>query len=78
MSCQSTAVCLFSISSFLLLFFSLFLAFTQCSYVIISKFTRLKKPPGSLPMEPINTEEGSKLPSQLLELFSEVGLAFHV
>ncbi|KAL7406565.1 hypothetical protein ABVT39_022319 [Epinephelus coioides] len=32
---------------------------------------RLKKPPGPLPMDPINMEEGSKLPSQLLELCSE-------
>ncbi|XP_041798181.1 WD repeat-containing protein 76-like [Chelmon rostratus] len=31
----------------------------------------LKKPPGPLPMNPINMEEGSKLPSQLLELWSE-------
>ncbi|XP_076593417.1 WD repeat-containing protein 76-like isoform X2 [Chaetodon auriga] len=30
-----------------------------------------KKPPGPLPMDPINMEEGSKLPSQLLELCSE-------
>ncbi|KAM9366690.1 WD repeat-containing protein 76 [Symphorus nematophorus] len=30
-----------------------------------------KKPPGPLPMDPINLEEGSKLPSQLLELCSE-------
>lgn len=72
MSCQSTAVCL------LAAVFSLFLAFIHCSYLIILKFTRLKKPPGSLPMDPLNTEEGSKLPSQLLELCSEVGLAFHV
>ncbi|XP_074467734.1 WD repeat-containing protein 76 [Sebastes fasciatus] len=32
---------------------------------------RLKKPPGPLPMDPVNMEEGSKLPSQLLELCSE-------
>ncbi|XP_049457573.1 WD repeat-containing protein 76 [Epinephelus fuscoguttatus] len=32
---------------------------------------RLKKPSGPLPMDPINMEEGSKLPSQLLELCSE-------
>ncbi|XP_054471903.1 WD repeat-containing protein 76 [Anoplopoma fimbria] len=31
----------------------------------------LKKPPGPLPMDPVNMEEGSKLPSQLLELCSE-------
>ncbi|KAM8893657.1 WD repeat-containing protein 76 [Spinachia spinachia] len=31
----------------------------------------LKKPPGPLPMDPINMEEGSKLPSSLLELCSE-------
>lgn len=32
---------------------------------------RLKKPSGPLLMDPINMEEGSKLPSQLLELCSE-------
>ncbi|XP_075934129.1 WD repeat-containing protein 76 [Anarhichas minor] len=31
----------------------------------------LKKPPGPLAMDPVNMEEGSKLPSQLLELCSE-------
>ncbi|XP_045889501.1 WD repeat-containing protein 76 [Micropterus dolomieu] len=31
----------------------------------------LKKPPGPLPMDPVNMEEGSKLPPQLLELCSE-------
>lgn len=36
-----------------------------------------KKPPGPLPMDPINMEEGSKLPSQLLKLCSEVGLALN-
>ncbi|XP_034382692.1 WD repeat-containing protein 76 [Cyclopterus lumpus] len=30
-----------------------------------------RKPPGPLPMDPVNMEEGSKLPSQLLELWSE-------
>ncbi|XP_056269522.1 WD repeat-containing protein 76 [Pseudoliparis swirei] len=30
-----------------------------------------RKPPGPLPLEPVNMEEGSKLPSQLLELWSE-------
>uniref|UniRef100_G3PVS7 WD repeat-containing protein 76 n=1 Tax=Gasterosteus aculeatus aculeatus TaxID=481459 RepID=G3PVS7_GASAC len=33
--------------------------------------TSLKKPPGPLPMDPINMDEGSKLPSSLLELCSE-------
>ncbi|XP_042344651.1 WD repeat-containing protein 76 isoform X2 [Plectropomus leopardus] len=32
---------------------------------------KLKKPPGPLHMDPLNMEEGSKLPSQLLELCSE-------
>uniref|UniRef100_A0A673BKQ1 WD repeat-containing protein 76 n=2 Tax=Sphaeramia orbicularis TaxID=375764 RepID=A0A673BKQ1_9TELE len=31
----------------------------------------LKKPPGPLPMIPVNLDEGSKLPSQLVELCSE-------
>lgn len=35
-----------------------------------------KKPPGPLPMDPINMEEGSKLPSQLLKVCSEVGTTF--
>uniref|UniRef100_A0A8C2X526 WD repeat-containing protein 76 n=1 Tax=Cyclopterus lumpus TaxID=8103 RepID=A0A8C2X526_CYCLU len=35
-----------------------------------------RKPPGPLPMDPVNMEEGSKLPSQLLELWSEVGITF--
>uniref|UniRef100_A0A8P4G3K5 WD repeat-containing protein 76 n=1 Tax=Dicentrarchus labrax TaxID=13489 RepID=A0A8P4G3K5_DICLA len=39
--------------------------------VIYEQSSRLKKPPGPLPMDPINMEEGSKLPSQLLELCSE-------
>ncbi|KAM3625668.1 uncharacterized protein V6R79_015769 [Siganus canaliculatus] len=34
--------------------------------------TPLKKPPGPLPLRPINLEEGSKVPSQLLELCSEI------
>ncbi|XP_018522468.1 WD repeat-containing protein 76 [Lates calcarifer] len=38
---------------------------------IYEQFVRLKKPPGPLPMDPINMEEGSKLPSQLLKLCSE-------
>ncbi|XP_073319967.1 WD repeat-containing protein 76 [Pagrus major] len=39
--------------------------------LIYDQSTPLKKPAGPLPMDPINTEEGSKLPSQLLELCSE-------
>nr|XP_020475592.1 WD repeat-containing protein 76 isoform X2 [Monopterus albus] len=33
--------------------------------------TLAKKPPGPLPMDPLNMEDGSKLPSQLLQLCSE-------
>ncbi|XP_070821052.1 WD repeat-containing protein 76-like isoform X2 [Chaetodon trifascialis] len=39
--------------------------------LIHEQFSPQKKPPGPLPMDPINMEEGSKLPSQLLELWSE-------
>ncbi|XP_035508199.1 WD repeat-containing protein 76 [Morone saxatilis] len=39
--------------------------------LIYEQSSQLKKPPGPLPMDPINMEEGSKLPSQLLELCSE-------
>ncbi|XP_053172805.1 WD repeat-containing protein 76 [Scomber japonicus] len=35
------------------------------------QFSRLKKPPGPLPMDPVNMDGGSKLPSQLFELCSE-------
>ncbi|XP_056231412.1 WD repeat-containing protein 76 [Seriola aureovittata] len=35
------------------------------------EFTSLKKSAGPLPMNPLNMEEGSKLPSQLLDLCSE-------
>ncbi|XP_059205380.1 WD repeat-containing protein 76 [Centropristis striata] len=39
--------------------------------LIYEQSPRPKKAPGPLPMDPINMEEGSKLPSQLLELCSE-------
>ncbi|XP_034535917.1 WD repeat-containing protein 76 isoform X2 [Notolabrus celidotus] len=39
--------------------------------LVYEETTRLRKPPGPLPMDPINMEEGSKLPSNLLELCSE-------
>ncbi|XP_044047084.1 WD repeat-containing protein 76 [Siniperca chuatsi] len=39
--------------------------------LIYEQSSPLKKPPGPLPMEPVNMEEGSKLPSQLLDLCSE-------
>ncbi|KAK2853613.1 hypothetical protein Q5P01_006274 [Channa striata] len=39
--------------------------------LIYERSVPLKKPPGPLPMEPINMEEGSKLPSQLLHLYFE-------
>lgn len=42
------------------------------------KSSPVKCPPGPLPMEAINMEEGSKLPSELVELWSEVELTFHV
>lgn len=65
-----------------LLFLSLFV-FVFISYcLILLTFVKLfalksfppKKPPGPLPMDLINMEEGSRLPSQLLKLCSEVGL----
>ncbi|AWP01830.1 putative WD repeat-containing protein 76-like [Scophthalmus maximus] len=39
--------------------------------LIYEQSVSLKKPPGPLPMDPVNMEEGSKLPSQLLKLCSE-------
>ncbi|XP_040898960.1 WD repeat-containing protein 76 [Toxotes jaculatrix] len=39
--------------------------------LIYEQSTPLKKPPGPLPMDPVNVEEGSKLPSELLKLCSE-------
>ncbi|XP_060896560.1 WD repeat-containing protein 76 [Labrus mixtus] len=39
--------------------------------LIYEESTPLKKPPGPLPMDPINMEEGSKLPSHLIQLCSE-------
>ncbi|XP_062274521.1 WD repeat-containing protein 76 [Scomber scombrus] len=39
--------------------------------LIDQQFSRQKKSPGPLPMDPVNMDEGSKLPSQLLELCSE-------
>ncbi|KAM9817580.1 WD repeat-containing protein 76 [Neosynchiropus ocellatus] len=38
---------------------------------LLSKTFSEKKPPGPLPMDAINMEEGSKLPSELLDLCSE-------
>ncbi|XP_042263701.1 WD repeat-containing protein 76 [Thunnus maccoyii] len=39
--------------------------------LIYQQSSPLKKPPGPLPMDPVNMDEGSKLPSQLFELCSE-------
>ncbi|XP_074522164.1 WD repeat-containing protein 76 [Halichoeres trimaculatus] len=39
--------------------------------LVYEESTPLKKPPGPLPMDPINMEEGSKLPPNLVELCSE-------
>uniref|UniRef100_UPI0037E7EE7D WD repeat-containing protein 76 n=1 Tax=Semicossyphus pulcher TaxID=241346 RepID=UPI0037E7EE7D len=39
--------------------------------LIYEESTPLKKPPGPLPMDPTNMEQGSKLPSHLLKLCSE-------
>ncbi|XP_072236380.1 WD repeat-containing protein 76 [Leuresthes tenuis] len=39
--------------------------------LIYEQYTHVKKPDGPLPMDPVNMEEGFKLPSQLLELCSE-------
>ncbi|KAF3686798.1 WD repeat-containing protein 76 [Channa argus] len=39
--------------------------------LIYERSVPLKKPPGPLPMKPINMEDGSKLPSQLLDLYFE-------
>uniref|UniRef100_A0A3B5AX57 WD repeat-containing protein 76 n=1 Tax=Stegastes partitus TaxID=144197 RepID=A0A3B5AX57_9TELE len=45
-------------------------------YLLGLKSTPAKKPAGPLPMDPVNMEEGHKLPSQLLKLCSEVGVIF--
>lgn len=42
------------------------------------KSTPPKKPAGPLPMDPVNVEEGYKLPSQLLRLCSEVRINVYV
>lgn len=64
----------------LLLFFFFFLYIFPLLLTLVIllalKSSSVKKPPGPLAMGPINMEEGSKLPSQLLELCSEVGVAF--
>ncbi|XP_047195728.1 WD repeat-containing protein 76 [Hippoglossus stenolepis] len=39
--------------------------------LIYEESRQLKKPAGPLPMDPLNMEEGSKLPSQLLKICSE-------
>uniref|UniRef100_A0A3Q4GCF4 WD repeat-containing protein 76 n=1 Tax=Neolamprologus brichardi TaxID=32507 RepID=A0A3Q4GCF4_NEOBR len=56
------------------LFFSFFLSgyVTHYSCLLAFKSSPAKKPSGPLPMDPVNVEEGSKLPPQLLELCSEV------
>ncbi|KAK1891924.1 WD repeat-containing protein 76 [Dissostichus eleginoides] len=41
------------------------------SFNLLLKYSSLKHPAGPLPMNPVNMEQGSKLPSQLLELCSE-------
>ncbi|XP_047436884.1 WD repeat-containing protein 76 [Mugil cephalus] len=39
--------------------------------LITTEYISVKKPSGPLPMNPVNMEEGSKLPAQLVELCSE-------
>ena len=41
--------------------------------LLVLKSQQVKKPAGPLPMDSLNMEEGSKLPSQLLKICSEVG-----
>lgn len=76
--CQFTQLhcCILSVFSFF--FFSLFLSgyVTHYSCLLAFKSSPAKKPSGPLPMDPVNVEEGSKLPPQLLELCSEVRVSF--
>lgn len=55
-------------------FFSLF-CYSLVILLVLKSWAH-KKPPGPLPMDAVNMDEGSKLPSQLFELCSEVGGLF--
>lgn len=57
------------------MYFFIYFLILELTWVFLIYFKSLKKPPGPLPMDPINMDEGSKLPSSLLELCSEVGLS---